>query len=96
MRSVRERPILAGFCVIPLLLFSCGGEEGGGETTQPTTAEPQQSATGSATDEGKPLDPALGTSTITGSVKFKGKKPLMRPTDMTGTVEKSTEITRGK
>ena len=96
MRSVRERPILAGFCVIPLLLFSCGGEEGGGETTQPTTAEPQQSATGSATDEGKPWDPALGTATITGSVKFNGKKPRMRPIDMAGADEKCAELHGGK
>ncbi len=39
-------------------------------------------------DDGKPWDPALGTATITGSVKFDGKKPRMRPIDMAGADEK--------
>ena len=32
-------------------------------------------------DDGKPWDAAVGTATITGTVKFSGKKPRARPID---------------
>ena len=53
-------------------------------------------ATSAATDEGKPWDPALGTSTVTGTVKFEGTAPRMRPIDMAGADEKCAESYGGK
>ena len=50
----------------------------------------------SGADDGKPWDPAMGTATITGSVKFTGKKPRMRPIDMAGADEKCAEAHGGK
>ncbi len=47
-------------------------------------------------EDAKPWDPALGTATITGAVKFDGKKPRMRPIDMAGADEKCAEIHGGK
>jgi hypothetical protein len=47
-------------------------------------------------DDGEPWDPALGTATITGSVKFTGKKPRSRPIDMAGADEKCAEAHGGK
>ncbi len=92
---MEKRQILAVFCVVPLLLLSCGGEQGDGETRQASSAEPQQPATGVATDEGKPWDPALGTATVTGTVKFEGEAPRMRPIDMAGADEKCAELHGG-
>ncbi len=46
--------------------------------------------------DGKPWDPALGTATISGSVKFEGKKPRTRPIDMAGADEKCAELHGGK
>ncbi len=46
-------------------------------------------------DDAKPWDPAQGTATITGSVKFTGKKPRMRPIDMAGADEKCAEAHGG-
>jgi len=43
-----------------------------------------------------PWDPALGTATVTGSVKFTGKKPRSRPIDMAGADEKCAEMHGGK
>ncbi len=47
-------------------------------------------------EDGKTWDPALGTSTITGSVMFDGKKPTARPIDMAGADEKCAELHAGK
>ncbi len=47
-------------------------------------------------DDGKPWDPALGTATISGVVKFNGKKPRMRPIDMAGADAKCAEAHGGK
>jgi hypothetical protein len=47
-------------------------------------------------DDGKPWDPAIGTATITGSVKFTGKKPRARPIDMAGADEKCAAAHDGK
>ncbi len=52
-------------------------------------------ATGSGEDA-KPWNPALGTATITGSVKFDGKKPRARPIDMAGADEKCAAAHGGK
>ena len=52
-------------------------------------------ATGGA-EEDKPWDPALGTASVTGTVKFAGKKPRMRPVDMAGADEKCAELHGGK
>ncbi len=52
-------------------------------------------ATGSGQD-GKAWDAAMGTATITGSVKFDGKKPRTRPIDMAGADEKCAELHGGK
>ena len=46
--------------------------------------------------EDKAWDPAMGTATITGSVKFNGKKPRSRPIDMAGADEKCAELHGGK
>ena len=46
--------------------------------------------------DGKPWDSAMGTATVTGSVKFTGKKPRMRPIDMAGADEKCAEAHGGK
>ncbi len=46
--------------------------------------------------DAKPWDPALGTATITGTVKFDGKKPRTRPIDMAGADAKCAEIHGGK
>ncbi len=51
-------------------------------------------ATGGAED--KPWDPALGTATITGSVKFEGKPPRMRRIDMAGADAKCAELHGGE
>ena len=45
--------------------------------------------------DGKPWDPALGTATISGSVKFDGKQPRSRPIDMAGADEKCAELHGG-
>ncbi len=47
-------------------------------------------------EDAKPWDPALGTAAITGTVKFEGKKPRMRPIDMAGADEKCAELHGGK
>ncbi len=52
-------------------------------------------ATNGTADE-TPWDPALGTATITGSVKFDGKKPRTRPIDMAGADAKCAELHGGK
>jgi hypothetical protein len=46
--------------------------------------------------EGTPWDPALGTATVSGSVKFAGKKPRARPIDMAGADAKCAEMHGGK
>ena len=50
----------------------------------------------SGAEDGKPWDPALGTATITGTVKFDGKPPPMRPIDMAGADAKCAELHGGK
>jgi hypothetical protein len=50
----------------------------------------------SSGEDGKPWDAAMGTATITGSVKFTGKKPRSRPIDMAGADEKCAEAHGGK
>ena len=45
--------------------------------------------------DGKPWDSAMGTATITGSVKFDGKQPRSRPIDMAGADEKCAELHGG-
>jgi len=52
-------------------------------------------ATGKSED-GKPWNPALGTATITGTVKFDGKPPQMRPIDMAGADAKCAELHGGE
>ncbi len=46
--------------------------------------------------DAKPWDAGLGTATITGTVKFDGKKPRARPIDMAGADEKCAELHGGK
>ena len=41
-------------------------------------------------------DPGVGTATISGSVKFDGKKPRLRPIDMAGADAKCAEAHGGK
>ena len=52
--------------------------------------------TNSIGDDAKPWDAALGTATITGTVKFDGKKPRARPIDMAGADAKCAEAHGGK
>jgi hypothetical protein len=52
-------------------------------------------ANGGADDE-KSWDPALGTATVKGAVKFDGKAPRSRPIDMAGADEKCAELHGGK
>jgi hypothetical protein len=47
-------------------------------------------------DDGKPWNPVLGTATISGTVKFTGKKPRSRPIDMAGADAKCAELHGGK
>ena len=47
-------------------------------------------------DDAKPWDPALGTATVSGVVKFDGKKPRLRPIDMAGADAKCAEIHGGE
>jgi len=47
-------------------------------------------------EDGKPWDPALGTATIMGTLKFDGKPPPMRPIDMAGADEKCAELHGGE
>ena len=47
-------------------------------------------------EDAKPWKPALGTATITGTVKFTGKKPRSRPIDMAGADAKCAELHGGK
>jgi hypothetical protein len=49
-----------------------------------------------AQDDRGAWDPALGTATISGVVKFDGKKPRMRPIDMAGADEKCAEAHGGE
>jgi hypothetical protein len=46
--------------------------------------------------DGKPWNPALGTATITGTVKFEGKPPPARPIDMAGADAKCAELHGGE
>jgi len=46
----------------------------------------------SRAEDGKPWDPAAGTATVTGTVKFAGKKPRSRPIDMAGADAKCAEL----
>ncbi len=46
--------------------------------------------------EDKPWDASVGTATISGMVKFDGKKPRSRPIDMAGADEKCAELHGGK
>jgi hypothetical protein len=50
---------------------------------------------GSSAD-GKPWDAAMGTASVTGTVKFDGKKPRLRPIDMAGADEKCAAAHGGK
>lgn len=47
-------------------------------------------------EDAKPWDPASGTATITGTVKFDGKQARMRPIDMAGADEKCAELHGGQ
>ncbi len=47
-------------------------------------------------EDAKPWDPALGTATVAGSVKFDGKQPRARPIDMAGADAKCVELHGGK
>ncbi len=49
-----------------------------------------------AGQDAKPWDAGLGTATITGTVKFAGKKPRSRPIDMAGADAKCAELHGGK
>jgi len=46
--------------------------------------------------EDKPWDSAMGTATISGTVKFEGKAPRSRPIDMAGADAKCAELHGGK
>ncbi len=93
-----KRLILIVACLIPLL--ACSAEQGSdqsgdaGQAAAPSLSE-AQTPTVSVAAEGKPWDPALGTATITGSVKFDGKPPRARPIDMAGADEKCAELHDG-
>ena len=50
----------------------------------------------SLADDAKPWDPALGTATLSGTVKFEGKAPRSRGIDMAGADEKCAELHDGK
>ncbi len=50
----------------------------------------------SGAEDSKPWDAALGTATISGSVKFTGKAPRARPIDMAGADAKCAELHGGK
>jgi len=50
----------------------------------------------SGADDDKPWDATLGTATISGTVKFTGKKPRSRPIDMAGADAKCAEANDGK
>ncbi|HIG69644.1 MAG: carboxypeptidase regulatory-like domain-containing protein [Myxococcales bacterium] len=45
--------------------------------------------------DGKPWDPAMGTASISGTVKFDGKQPRSRGIDMAGADEKCAEMHGG-
>jgi hypothetical protein len=89
------RPFVVGVCLVALL--GCSGEEGreaappeGGEAAAP--AEPVESGA----PAGRPWDPALGTATIRGSVRFSGQAPRARPIDMAGADAKCAELHGGE
>ncbi len=92
-----KRLLLVLVCLVSLL--GCGGEQDSGGQTSDRSAQPSggeaKSPPVSVTAAGKPWDPALGTATITGTVKFDGKKPRMRPIDMAGADEKCAEFHDG-
>ncbi len=93
-----KRLILVLICLVSLL--GCGGEQDSGGQTSDRSARPSggeaKSPPVSVAAAGKPWDPALGTATITGTVKFDGKKPRMRPIDMAGADAKCAEAHGGK
>ena len=79
----------------PIVLLGCpaGEEEAGAPTDAPTAsaADAMQPASG-----GKPWDPALGTATVKGTVKFTGTPPRERPIDMAGADAKCAELHGGE
>ncbi len=88
-----KRLSLVVACLVSFL--GCSGENDAGEAVQPSAGETSQPAEREGKD-GKAWDPALGTATITGSVKFNGKPPRARLIDMAGADEKYAEIHGGE
>ena len=94
-----KRVISVVACLVPFLL-GCSeeqspGEDAGGQAVE-SSGDETQPAVQSAGGDGKPWDPALGTATITGSVKFEGTPPRVRLIDMAGADEKCGELHGGK
>jgi len=97
---VSTRPILVVACLVTLL--GCSGEPAGEPDAQPEAQPSQASAEATpspipSVDAGeKAWDPALGTATVSGSVKFDGKPPRSRAIDMAGADEKCAELHGGE
>ncbi len=92
-----KRLVLVVTFLIPLL--GCGGEEGGGQAGPPSGAEApaaEDSARETAAGGGKAWDPAMGTATVKGTVKFTGEAPKARAIDMEGADAKCAELHGGE
>ncbi len=67
-----------------VIVAGCGGEANSNSTDGSTTDGGDD---GAAKEKGKPWDPALGTATASGVVKFSGKPPRRRAIDMAAKAE---------
>ena len=85
---------------ILVLILGCSGEEGGDQAGAPAGGEAAAPSGGAETEAaaggGKAWDPALGTATVKGTVKFVGKPPQARPIDMAGADAKCAELHGGE
>jgi hypothetical protein len=88
--------LLVGICLLAFL--GCSGEEAGDSSGQASqTAAPRAGdAKPPAQSVAKPWDPASGTATIAGSVKFVGEAPRLRAIDMAGADEKCAGLHGGE
>ena len=72
-------------CGMIVMLIGCSGGGGGKSTAGPGTSGKGGDVSEAKSEpkaKPKPWDPALGTATVRGVVKFSGKPPRQRPIDM--------------
>lgn len=92
MRTGMLRSV-AGFLVLGLVFSGCGDKS---SSPGPGADTPAGGVAPISAKGAKPWDPAAGTATVKGLVKFSGEKPTARPIDMAGADKKCAEVQQGK